>query len=463
MATITAILNVSKNLECLDEQYKSLMNQTIKPTNVIILNNGSTQDFSKYKCNDYVLLIDSNLDFGSMAKFYISLLANTEYVCVFDNQTIPGSKWFENCINTMKIIKRGIVGSTGIIFEQNDSSYIIKSIGTTNCNENIVHVDTLYHSWFFKRSDLEEYTENMQLSHLLQINKYLNAYIPPHPKNDPDMWGSSPKTHNIKDLEYLLQYERQNSDFSQKTIYYKNIYLKNYTLANDYFVQKIIQKEPFSLLRYSERDYNIIHHNAVSYDGWCFKGGFNPVLPDALLKTLELNFANVYYGIPMKCDNEVSYNFFIKNIPLNSNITFTNVFANYNYARFMKFLLTSSLDIVLMAPNNINNQAKNINVIEYYKVDSNLVHRCNFDIDKYLIEAQDLAQKYQKTIFFISAGPIAKLFIYFMYLKNPNNSYIDVGSSIDVLTKGIATRRYHNEVSENCHKCSYDEHVKIQV
>jgi hypothetical protein len=52
-------------------------------------------------------------------------------------------------------------------------------------------------------------------------------------------------------------------------------------------------------------------------------------------------------------------------------------------------------------------------------------------------------------MFLVSAGPLSEVFIHQLYLSNPNNIYIDVGSSIDVFTKNKYTREYQFKRSEN--------------
>ena len=62
---------------------------------------------------------------------------------------------------------------------------------------------------------------------------------------------------------------------------------------------------------------------------------------------------------------------------------------------------------------------------------------------------KEFGKKYTNTLFLISAGPLSEVFIHKLYLSNPNNIYIDVGSSIDMFTKNIYTREYQFKRSEN--------------
>ena len=66
-----------------------------------------------------------------------------------------------------------------------------------------------------------------------------------------------------------------------------------------------------------------------------------------------------------------------------------------------------------------------------------------------------LAKKYSGNLFLIAVGPLSEILIDKMYKNNPNNRYVDVGSSLDEWTHGKITRPYQQEGSEYYNKkCS---------
>ena len=81
-------------------------------------------------------------------------------------------------------------------------------------------------------------------------------------------------------------------------------------------------------------------------------------------------------------------------------------------------------------------------IIEHLSVDKYLVNNWDSEYEKYFELVSRLAKSHTNLLFFVSAGPLANIFIHRMYLENPNNTYIDCGSSIDLLTKGVYTRSY---------------------
>lgn len=206
---ITAILNVYKRPHVLHEQIAALRNQTIPPTQIIIWHNyAEGYDIPvDIRSDKSIIIMDSSKNLGVWARFAAGLLANTEFVCIFDDDTIPGNKWFENCLATMDKVN-GLLGTIGLIYNRNPSHYYDWEgggrIGWAGCNSEITQVDLVGHSWFLRRAWLPELFkivpdydrlfvvgEDMGLSYALQ-KIGINTYVPPHPISDLEMFGSKP-------------------------------------------------------------------------------------------------------------------------------------------------------------------------------------------------------------------------------------------------------------------------------
>ena len=63
-----------------------------------------------------------NTNFGVWARFAFALNALGTYVCIFDDDTIPGRKWLENCLTESKK-QRGLYGTRGICFGSRETYY----------------------------------------------------------------------------------------------------------------------------------------------------------------------------------------------------------------------------------------------------------------------------------------------------------------------------------------------------
>lgn len=195
---ITAILNVYKRPHTLLEQIQALKNQTIKPDTIMIWVNGDVELPDIKDPNIIISRCSHNLKFH--ARFAYGLLAKTKYVAFFDDDSIPGNRWFESCLKYQDKFP-GIYGSTGVVLTGNDyaSNYKVGWNGVKNSNLTQVHL--VGHSWFMKRDVIQnlfmqypdswQNGEDIQLSYFAWKNKGIKTYVPPHQIENLDTWGTN--------------------------------------------------------------------------------------------------------------------------------------------------------------------------------------------------------------------------------------------------------------------------------
>lgn len=197
---ITTILNGYKRPHFLNEQVNAIENQTIKSKEIMLWQNNNSDIFDKNITNNLTTSI-VNKNLGVWARFTYALNAKTEYICIFDDDTIPGTMWYENCLNTIEEYN-GLLGGIGVIFNSNENYFPIERVGWANPNETTKEVDIVGHSWFFKKEWLTAFWrelppngyeivgEDMHFSYMLQKYLGLKTYVPPHPINNKEMWSS---------------------------------------------------------------------------------------------------------------------------------------------------------------------------------------------------------------------------------------------------------------------------------
>jgi len=207
---ITVVLNGYKRGKNLNEQLEALERQTVKPTEILLWYNSPDDDTEiNYEIGTKIPVAYCNYNFGVWARFYYAMNARNPYVCVFDDDTIPGERWLENCLNTMGE-REALLGTVGLLYPNplppQHSSYYEHYLrfGWTNLgnNEKPVQVDLVGHSWFFKREWLPimvrelpdpKYNtcgEDMHFSYMLQKYAGIPTIVPPHPRSDKSLWGS---------------------------------------------------------------------------------------------------------------------------------------------------------------------------------------------------------------------------------------------------------------------------------
>jgi hypothetical protein len=200
----SVILNAYKRTEYLEDQLIAVNNQSVKPSKIYVWQNYG--GFVREDLKNNVVFAQCNVNLGVWARFAFALNLDTEYICLFDDDTIPGSRWFENCINTMKT-HEGLLGTRGIRFLSPNRYSPFHSFGWDAPNEHVEQVDIVGHAWFFKREWLSSFWrelpsigssrivgEDIHFSYTLQKYLGVSTFVPPHPINDQELWGSIPKT-----------------------------------------------------------------------------------------------------------------------------------------------------------------------------------------------------------------------------------------------------------------------------
>jgi len=197
---ITVILNMYKRPQYLQEQIEAIRNQSIVPEDIFIWYN-KPEDGEQYDITDLGCKVATcNHNFKFHGRFAFALLAKTEYVAFFDDDTIPSENWFENCLHTIENGYDGILGTAGVILH-GDTYNPHTKVGWNGIRSNdVIEVDLVGHAWFVKKDYLRymwyeepvswENGEDIQLSYFAQKYGGIKTYVPPHPLNNLSYWGS---------------------------------------------------------------------------------------------------------------------------------------------------------------------------------------------------------------------------------------------------------------------------------
>lgn len=239
--TVSVVLSGYQRPHTLREQYQAVLSQTHKPNEILFWQNKSSKeaDFDEQVISE-MKASRSNFNFGVWARFAYALNCKSKFICILDDDTIPGEKWVENCLESFKK-KPGLYGTIGLVYKSKDSYFGASRFGWDGTNnEEIVQVDIVGHAWFFEREMLSTYWrelcdiediyvgEDMHFSHMLQKYTNLKTYVPPHPINNKDLWGS------LKGDKYGGESVATGSfAVSMMDRYYKKIIERGFKIIND--------------------------------------------------------------------------------------------------------------------------------------------------------------------------------------------------------------------------------------
>ena len=198
---ITVILNCYRRPYNLKMQIEAIRAQTNKPKQIWLwVNAHEDNDGWDYSSLDVDRVFKNDFNWKFYGRFAAALLADTEYVAIFDDDTIPGKEWFENCLKTMET-HEGILGSAGYVQTgPRAMQYEEQRCGWPSQNKETTRVDYVGHAWFFKREWLShlwrekpatwDNGEDIQFSYTAQKYGQIQTYCPPHPPENKEMHGS---------------------------------------------------------------------------------------------------------------------------------------------------------------------------------------------------------------------------------------------------------------------------------
>lgn len=198
---VTVILNLYRRPKNLQLQIDSILNQSLRPKEIWVWRNyhDDTNGFSLTSISGVDKWFESNHNWKFYGRFAAAQLAQTEYIAIFDDDTIPGKDWFKNCMETMKETP-GILGGIGIIL--NDGKHYANSerVGWATNNQTTVEVDLVGHAWFFRKEYLKylwieepvtwDNGEDIHFSYLAQKYGGIKTYVPKHPIKLKDLSSS---------------------------------------------------------------------------------------------------------------------------------------------------------------------------------------------------------------------------------------------------------------------------------
>jgi len=222
----------------------------------------------------------------------------------------------------------------------------------------------------------------------------------------------------------------------------------------NYFWSLIENNTNFTFARYADGEVMLMKGEAVSdgtqassIDKWKAPNNLTKV-GEQLLKTLTHTEENYFYAISSTTDNLSDYNFLKNNITQSEDkLTFVNLWINANYSLMLKNLCSNKRDVILICNKDAEKNNFPFNVIDITPFPDDCI---NFWETNDVEFTQMLVDKYSSMsnqLFFISCGPISEIIIDTLYKANPNNTYVDVGSSIDEFVHGYKTRPYMDSTS----------------
>ncbi|MEW5948077.1 MAG: glycosyltransferase [Thermodesulfobacteriota bacterium] len=204
---ISVILTAWCRPQFLEEQVERVLDQSIRPHEVVLWYNSPPKKLGflerkqlvSFKNDKHIKKIICDYNFGIIPRFSMASCMEGEYVCIFDDDTMPGERWFENCLSYVDS-KNVMCGTIGLRFlSSNELKTEKPRMGWEAMNTHPEYVDVVGHSWFLRREWaryfwdeeplLRSFGEDIHFCAMLQRHN-IRVACPPHPENDRSLWGS---------------------------------------------------------------------------------------------------------------------------------------------------------------------------------------------------------------------------------------------------------------------------------
>ncbi|HSV56807.1 MAG TPA: glycosyltransferase, partial [Magnetospirillaceae bacterium] len=204
---ISVILTAWMRPQYLEEQVERVLSQSVPPWEIVLWYNQPPKRLGfleriqrvRFKNDHQVKKIICDYNFGIIPRFALAAGLEGEYCCIFDDDTMPGERWFENCLRYVDS-QQCLLGTIGLRYLSREVLKTEKPrMGWEGMNREIAFVDLVGHSWFFRRRWapyfwdeeplLRTFGEDIHFCSMLQRHG-IRVACPPHPEDDRTLWGS---------------------------------------------------------------------------------------------------------------------------------------------------------------------------------------------------------------------------------------------------------------------------------
>jgi hypothetical protein len=213
----------------------------------------------------------------------------------------------------------------------------------------------------------------------------------------------------------------------------------------------LVNGEKFSFSKYADGEFAIlINKKITNCDNWTFDPDLHQKHRGELVNSFKYSEDGYYVGISCPCCvGETDTKWMRDNVGVKpENLTWANIFVNGNYNFFKEYFIPEFKNhkVIIVANKNANISNLPFIVEEHIKI-SGTAWRDNFDL------VNELPNKdYNDKLFLFCAGPLGNMLAARMWEKNKNNTYIDIGSTLNTYLVG-ANRGYlkgHNTINKTC-------------
>lgn len=206
----------------------------------------------------------------------------------------------------------------------------------------------------------------------------------------------------------------------------------DFNIAINFLFEMLYSNKKFSFSKYADGEYSIlVNQKITNCDGWVFNPDTDQIYRNELLESFKFNEDGYYVGISCPCCVPQKHvDWMKKNVGVKKdNLTWANIFVNNNYNYYKKYFIPfykENQDRIILVSNK-NSKISNLpfKPLKHIPI-GNTAWKENFELIDILpfIEDSDM-------IYLFSAGPLGNMLAAKMWKYNKNNTYLDIGSTLN--------------------------------
>lgn len=197
---------------------------------------------------------------------------------------------------------------------------------------------------------------------------------------------------------------------------------------------KLAARESFSFSKYADGEYKILVNQPITNcDGWTFIPERDKIEYKSLLDSFQYDHKDYYVGISCPCCQPQSHVDWMRDNVKSENITWANLFVNSNYEFFADkfFPEFNDWDDDVIFVGHKDGMDKELPFETNYYLPIDIGYWKEPYLSHIIETLSEVCVKKNGQLFLFSAGPLGNILAHQLHVKNPNNTYIDIGSTVN--------------------------------
>ena len=233
-----------------------------------------------------------------------------------------------------------------------------------------------------------------------------------------------------------------------KKLFETDCYKKDYRQDLKKIKYLLQSKKHFAFSKYADGELHILANKPINNGEFWFDPDNNSFNRKKLIESFTYKEKNYFVGISCPCciGGEKVHNWMKQKSNQDlENLTWANLFVNGNYEYYLENVVPeySKYDVYLVSNSRSNLDKLPFKLKKHYKIEKNCWVE-NYDlVEKIKLDIKN--ESIKDSLFLFCAGPFGNILTHQLYDHSKDNTYIDIGSTLNPLLlgdEGVATRGY---------------------